>query len=314
MTVPRVSMSGGGCSMADEDLKAVRGKASRLIGQAVAQGFGEFPIDHSSYGKGVLALFVEKNICAVLTKDSGATPRNHNKLRQEYRAEQLTESEALDRGVVARQIPLGKACPPDYDWCQSMAYNDVEDCDEVLDEINGYGMPTVMYAADGDAVRAQKYVDKLATAPLYTKYHDSGPVACEAGRDESGRRFKDSYHSLAVLFTSVEFVLRTFWGNGWTAWTGRRSCEDSNGKTLAADDLMFDFGMRVFVPVEVEKDGAVSQRFFVVTASAAAANGGLSSIVPDKVIQRVGYERFVGAEYAKKVLLDAFARGWEIKD
>lgn len=315
MTIPRVSVSGNSCSIADEDLNNIRKTASKLVGQSVAHGFGEFPIDRASYAKGALGFFTRENICGILTADSGATPENHNELRRQYRAERMTEEKALEKGVVARQIPLRKACPASYDWSQSPVYNGVDDCEDVLDEIDGYGMPTVMYAVDGDFDRAQKYLDKLITAPLYTKYYDEGrPVACVSGSDGAGRRFQDSYHSIAVAATSAEFALRTFWGRGWTAWTLRPSCETAAGNTLAADDLMFDFGARIFVPIEVENNGASSRHTLVMTASAAAANGGLSSLIPECILQHVGYKRFIGGEYAKKVLLDAFGRGWKIAD
>ncbi|MBN1282654.1 MAG: hypothetical protein JXA24_02630 [Proteobacteria bacterium] len=314
MTVPRVSISDSGCSIAEGDLKAIRRDASRAIARGIALGFGEFPIDRASYGRGALGLFKERHLCSVITADSGATSANHNALRKRYRAEALTEAEAQRRGVVARQIPVRRSCPPDFDWCESMAYNDVTDCREVLEEIDGFGMPTVLYAVDGDAAEAQGYVNDLSTAPLYTKYSNAGPRACASGRDEAGRRYTESYHSLAVLFTSVRFAMRIFSGRGWTAWTLRRSCDGPNGRTLAADDLMFNFGMRVFVPVEVDDGGDVSRRALVMTASAAAANGGLASLVPGPLLRKTGYERFVGAEYAKKILLDSFARGWEIAD
>ena len=269
MTLPRVNISGRGCSIDSEEMAAIKKGAARLVGFGTKHGFGDFPIDRGALRhETVDYFFTENRICRALTANSGATQANHDDIRDEYKAKRMTAAEAAQMGVIARHLPLTKVCPPDYDWCDSMVYNDVDDCHEVTEEIDGYGMPTVMYSVEEESVQAQRYVDRLSTATLYTKYANGGPMACGASRDETGRRFFDSFHSLAVLFTKIDFVMRSFAGRGWTAWTMRRSCDTPLGETYAADDLMFNFGMRIFVPIEVERDGELKDRTLVMTTSA----------------------------------------------
>ena len=189
MTLPRVNISGRECRIDPAELESIRKGAATLVRYGVRNGFGDFPIDRKALKRETVDyFFTEDRICDALTASSGATQSNHNALRQEYRAKRMSPEEAAQRGIIAKQVPLTRVCPPDYDWCDSMVYNDVDDCREVTEEINGYGMPTVMYAVEGDPVKAQRFIDRLSSATLYTKYADSGPRSCGAGRDEAKRR------------------------------------------------------------------------------------------------------------------------------
>ena len=103
--------------------------------------------------------------------------------------------------------------------------------------------------------------------------------------------------------------MRTFRGEHWSAWTLVDSCTTADGVAHHPDDLMFDFGIRVFVPIEAEIDGRRVERTLVIGQVAATSESLLAKLVP----QQISLERFFGGEYAKKILLEAKARGWKIE-
>ena len=76
-----------------------------------------------------------------------------------------------------------------------------------------------------------------------------------------------------------------------------------------ADHLKFNFGTRVFVPITVDEGNGPDDQAIVITSVAAASNMAADVLIP----KNTPYRRTIGAETAKKVLIDAKAWGWTIK-
>jgi hypothetical protein len=216
----------------------------------------------------------------------------------------VNEDKAWGMGVVADRIQVKKVCDENYDYGNSPVYAGVKNCQDVLDEIDGNGLAVVMYAVDMEAAAARAFIDKPSSAPLYTDYDGGKPKSCGTGK-EDGRKYSDSYHEIPVIgVISIDFIIRVFTGKLWNAWHNSTSCD-----SYQADDLKFNFGARVFVPITVDEGNGPEERAIVMTTVAATSNMAADIFIP----KNTPYHRTIGAESAKKVLVDAKAWGWDIE-
>ena len=302
-----VTQTGGtfACSVTDEALLRIRQRAAKPVSRASASAYAEFPIDQANLTRKILGgLLTERNICRTLVSPK-ISEQDHNSLRARYNAERLSAENGAALGIIGTRLPLEARCQQSYDWKASPVYAGADSCEDVTEEFEGGGIPTVLYSTELPAAEAVEFLSAPATAPFYTRYANDGPLpcACSAG----GNTF---FHVIRVWGTiSAEFAMRTFRGEHWSAWTLVDSCTTADGVAHHPDDLMFDFGIRVFVPIEAEIDGRRVERTLVIGQVAATSESVLAKLVP----QQISLERFFGGEYAKKILLEAKARGWKIE-
>ncbi len=288
-----------------EDFEGIKASARKLLSTGIKWGFGYFPIDRNNFRNKILSTVVtEENVCNVLLKGPDVDEFNHNKKRNWLKGHSINEKEAWEMGVKADQIQVKKVCDDDYDYGDSPIYAGVSSCQDVLDEIDGNGVPVIMYGVDMESAAARAFIDKPSSAPLYTDYGKGKPMACGKGT-EGKMKYSDSYHAIPVVGTiSIDFILHVFTGKRWSAWNNRTSC---NG--YQADHLKFNFGTRVFVPITVDEGNGPDEHAIVITSVAAASNMTADVLIP----KNLPYHRTIGAETAKKVLIDAKAWDWTIK-
>lgn len=317
----------------DCDIKfaAIKKRMGKLLNKGIANGFKDFPINKESLQLKVLnSMLKEKEICNVITADPGVTVKDHNDIRNEYKGKGLSKDEAWKKGVVAKRIGVEFLCskPEEekiddkliedyerfktYKWKESPVYNGVDECEDVIKASDKDGLPIIMYSVAMQADDVQDYLDTLSTAPLYTRYADDGkPVQCS-----SGANFEDSFHKILIAnwlpnkFKYLKYVMRAMSGEGWSAWQLRRSCTGIDGKIYNADDLKFDFGARIMASLDVEIDGQKEVRTIIMGTVAAAGTSILAKTIPPGI----PYKRLIGADYSKRVFLEAKSKGWEIKD
>ena len=294
-----VTIEGEACHFSA--FEEITGSARKLLSTGLKWGFSLFPINRNTFRNKIVSTHVtEKSVCNALTKSPNVDQSDHNAVRNKLAGTSLGEEKAWEMGVMARRIQVKKVCDDDYDYANSPVYAGVDDCADVLKEIDGHGIPVVMCVVDMEATAARTFIDKPSSAPLYTDYAGGKPNACGSGKQD-GRIYKDSYHEIPVLLgLSIEFIMRVFSGKHWSAWNMRTECDG-----YEADDLKFNFGARVFVPITVDEGSGPIDRTIVITSVAAASNIGP---VPDNI----AYKRTVGAETAKKILMDAKGKGWSI--
>lgn len=292
------------CWIDDEHLEAVRERARAKLRESMKDGYEHFPIDQNKLlAKTIDTMFTSNTICRAFGNSSRANEHNHNDIRERYKSRRLSPADGLGRGVVADRIPPETNCPEDYDWKDSPFYNGVSGCEDIIDEIGSNGMPTAMYSAPMTAAEALDVLEDPANAPLYTWYANEGPIECK-----SGPGYEETFSIVRVtrFWPSMEFATRNFSGDGWSSWALRRSCESPDGTIHEAGDMMFNFGVRVFVPVDASVKGSRKEHALVMTQMAAAGSNPLAKYLP----KSLPYQRFIGGEFAKKVLLEAKAHGW----
>jgi len=308
VTITHDNGSGPICTIGDDQLAAIKKRIRKFLTKGIENGFGDFPINRKNLLSKISASMLNQDsICNALTANSGATSENHNDLRNKYKGSGLSQKDALGKGVTAKRVELEFVCPENYDWANSPVYNNIDECEDAIDAVGKGGAPAGMYAAMMHPDEVQEYLDALSTAPLYTRYAENGkPVECS-----SGAKFQDAFHKIFILagLPTLEYAMRTLHGSGWSAWQFRRSCAGVDGTDYEADDLLFNFGMRVMIPVNVEIDGQREVRTIIISSIAAAGASALAKLVPSWL----PYQRFIGAEYAKKILLEAKSQGWEIE-
>jgi hypothetical protein len=293
------------CSVAPEALADIRQRAGRLIWKAGETAYAHFPIDRKDlYRKMIGGMLTERNICQTLVPPK-ISEKDHNDIREQYKSERLSSEAGAGVGMVGVRLPLKASCPESYDWENSPVYAGAESCEDVTEEFAGRGIPTALYSTALPAADAIAFLSAPATAPFYTRYANEGPVPCTC--DSGGNAF---FHAISVWGTlSAEFAMRTFRGESWSAWSLASECTTPDGKAHHPTDIMFDFGVRIFVPIEVDIDGERATRTLVLAQVAATSEGFLAKLIPSQI----PLERFFGGEYAKKVLTEARARNWKIE-
>lgn len=299
-----VMKMGNGCSIYEAELKGIRERARGIIRKAASAGFGHFPIDRGDLVSRTVSLLTAQAICRTLVTPSGANGINHNDLRNRYKAGSLAPAFAREHGVLATRIPLKASCPAGYDWQNSFFYSGARTCADVTGKIPDDGIPAAMYAVQMSADRVHASLQDLGAAFFYTRYGDFGPVQCGAGTN-----YVDTYNVIPVssIWPNLKFVMRGMFGKNWTAWKLLRSCKKGSQK-LEASDLMFNFGIRVFIPLGVQVDGRREARTLVISQAAAASTSPLAGLLP----ANLAFHRFVGSEFAKKLFLEAKHNGWAV--
>ncbi len=308
--LPDVTVTSGGepsCTMSDEQLAQLKKRVKKILSAGIDKGFGDFPINRAKLLSKMASQFLtEKTICQALTAQSGATEQTHNEIREKYNGDCLSQKDAWEKGVVAKRLPLETSCPESYDWPNSPFYNEVETCEDVTAAIDSEGLPATMYVSDMEPSAVQSYLAKPAVASLYTKYANSGPIVCASGSNS-----QVAFHKIFVskALPTLDYIMGEIRGSNWSAWNLLRTCTDENGNKYSAADLMFNFGMRVMAPITVEIDGHEATNTLIISSVAAAGTGTIGKIVPSLL----SYRRFIAAEYAKSVLLEAKSNGWDIE-
>jgi hypothetical protein len=283
----------------------IKERARKLLSTGLKWGFGHFPINRNKFRNDILSGHVtEKNVCNALLYGPDVNESNHNEKRDKLKSKSVNEDEAWDMGVVADRIQVKKVCDENYDYGNSPVYAGIDSCEDVLKEIDGNGLAVVMYSVDMESAAARAFIDKPSSAPLYTDYDGGKPKACGTGMEDN-RKHSDSFHSIPVFGAiSIDFILRVFTGKHWSAWHNMTSCDGHQ-----ADDLKFNFGSRVFVPITVDEGDGPKERAIVITSVAATSNMAGDVFIP----KNLPYHRTIGAESAKKVLMDAKGWGWDIE-
>lgn len=293
------------CSVDDEALASIRLRAGKLIWRAGEKAYSDFPIDRGRlYRYLVGGIVTEENICTTL-RPSNATEKNHNELRKGYMSDRLGQKAAADAGLVGTATPFEISCQEGYGWEKSPYYSGADSCEDVTEEFGGRGLPTAMYSTDLPASQAVSFMSNPDTSPFYTRYADEGPVKCASSSVEGA-----FFHKIHVWGTlSAEFAMRTYSGEGWSAWVLSNECTTPDGTVHKPSDIMFDFGIRIFLSLDVEVDGKRIEKTLVLSQVAATSEGLLAKLVPS----HIPLERFYAGEKAKGVLMDAKARGFKIE-
>lgn len=273
------------------------GNAQKQLGEALATGFSQFPIDHGTFNNHTLGALTPKSICTVLASAYNSTPLNPLDLPSS-----ITAEEALEHGIITALIPMQQKCPESYDWQNSLAYTGVKTCADVTAKIGDNKAPFSMYAIKGaNPETIMAYFAMPSTAPLYSPYKRV-PISCGLG-EENGMRFQDSYRTIEVLpfVWDINFILHTITGPDFEAWMLRPSCKASDGTLLEADDIMFAFGIRYFLRVNVNADGKPTIFTVIIDSAVAASNSSFASWVPTSVAQK----RFFASSLKAKVVLES---------
>ena len=301
------------CYISDQQLESIRERARKILKEGIDRGYKNLPIGrHYFLERTVYKIFTKDNICTALTAPIKITEKNHNELREDLINEALDPEEARELGMIAARIKLSKTkCPPGFSQSISRFYNGLEDCDDVLDEIEDInddgGAGIVMHAVKMDHKQAQDLIADPMTALCYNKYANDGPVVCSNGKSGTV-----TYHSLDVSAVyTADFVMRATGGDGSLAWTLLKSCQGKDGTVYEADDLKFNFGYRIFQPIEVDADGKRSTWTLTMSSFTGASNSwlaGLAALTP-----QLPYHRYIGSEYVRRLLLIAESNSWEIK-
>lgn len=297
-----VRIAGSGCAIGAGELEVIRGRARALLKAAGEAAYRYFPVDREALLEDTHSAMLSDGelVCRALTGPAGPADRAaHEAMRERARAWELSPKKALEGGVISTRVKARISCPAGFDWRNSDLYNKAKGCDDVAERIAGDGLPTAMYAAEFHPAEAMGFVTAPANLSLFTNYANGGPVLC--GGQTSA---PDIYHSIRLFAgITVDYVLGTIAGENWTAWMLRRGCH-STGKRYS--DLMFDFGIRVYVPIEVDVDGRKALLTLIIGQVAAAAPGFLGRHIP----QSSGFKKFVNGEYAKRLSLVEHQRGW----
>lgn len=296
------------CTIDDEGFAEIRDRARALLSSGIAKGFDNFPIDKGQLSHDLVSTFLSRdNICHVFTTESGATEKNHNSLRNKYKSDKLEPKKAFARGMIAKRFKLENKCPADFDWKSAPNFNDVDSCEDIFKEIK-IGMPVVMYGARISQDEVEDVLGPLSSSVYYSHYDNSGPVECSSNHAKHGDIV--AYQSLDVSsFYVLDFIIKIMNGDGWSSWNLLKSCTTSGGKKLKYDDLKFDNGTRVYIPVEVTVNGEAQSYTLIMGGIAAASNENLSGIIPADT----AYYRYIGGEFAKKLMLKAKEKDWKIE-
>lgn len=296
------------CTIDDAGLTEIKDRARALLSFGIAKGFGGFPIDKGQLRNDLVDTFLsEDNICHVFKTESGATEKNHDSLRNKYKSDKLEPKNAFARGMIAKRIELEDECPANFDWKGSPNFNDVDSCEDILKEIE-IGMPAVLYGAKISRSQVEEVLNPLSASVYYSRYSNSGPVECSSDHAKPGDIV--AYQSFDVSsFYVLDFIIKITNGDGWSAWQLLKSCTTASGKKLKYDDLKFDNGTRVYVPVEVTVNGGAQSYTLIMSGIAAASNESLSGIIPDDT----AYYRYIGGEFAKLLKLKAREKGWKVE-
>lgn len=300
-----VIKEGKECSVSAEKLEEIRNRARKTLAEAYSAGFGHLPIDREVLVSRTLPLLTESAICSVLMTPSGAGEGGHNAMRREFSGSTLSSADARSRGFLVSKAPLKISCPPKYDWMGSPFYIDVESCGDVTDEFPGFGMPAMMYATRMPAADAAEQLSVVSKMVFYSKYAGAGPVMCKTGAN-----YEDAYHEIWVssIWPNLKFVMRGIHGKFWAAWKLLRSCM-SGADNLSASDLMFNFGARVFIPVDVDDNGRRDERTVVMAQMMGASNSPFAIVLTENF----KLESAIGREFAKKLFLEAKEKGWKLE-
>ncbi len=304
-TSPVAEVSDGNCTVTETALEGLKAEASKVLAKAIDSAFLDFPADRTDLKRQFIAKFLTKeNLCAVAMGDAGITKNSHNIVRKRLMGDKLDPKAARKMGVIASNIPLKAVCDG---WKPSHSFVGVRVCEDVTAEYEG-GLPSVMYATELAKDAALNYLADPQSAPYYTKYQNSGPVACKSPNARTGEYV--AYHSqnVSAVYT-LDFIMRAIRGENFLAWTLLDSCKTSAGKELNYDDLKFDSGVRAFLDFPVIVDGAPKTLTLMITGVAAASNSSLSGIISKETAR----QRYYSGESAKKILLDAKSHGWTIE-
>ena len=301
------------CYISDQQLESIRERARKILKEGIDRGYKNLPIGrHYFLERTVYKMFTKANICTALTVPIKVTEKNHNELRDDSINEALDPEEARELGMIAARIKLNKTrCPVGFGQSISQFYNGLENCDDVLDEIDEInddgGAGVVMHAVKIDPKQAQDLIADPMTALCYNKYANDGPVVCSNGKSGTV-----TFHSLDVSAVyTADFVMRSTQGAGSLTWTLLKSCQAKDGTKYEADDLKFNFGYRIFQPIEVDADGKRSKWTLTMSSFTGASNSWLSGLAA--LTPQLPYHRYIGSEYVRKLLLIAEANCWEIR-
>lgn len=316
--LPRMIPTAAPTAAVEADLIVIREKgactamaSSRWLGAArghiaagVRTAYANLPIDHEALSADVGdALLSEEAICAATTRASGATRGNHAELRERYQSSALSQEEAHARGIAARLFSPRTRCDAKSDWSRIPGYIGVSGCDEVASKLQSMGIPFTLFALEIDLASAQAYLQSPAVAPFFMRYTNSGPVSC--GGDDG---YRDAYHSLYVspVWSALTYVERSRWSEGLSSCSLLPGCTGGNGERYESNDLLFGFGLRLYLQAEVEIDGERKRLTLIMGSTAAASGSWLAGLLPKKL----PYERFLGSEVVKKIILESAANGW----
>lgn len=296
------------CDIDEEGLEVIRARARLLLKSGIGSGFEGFPVKKEQLMSDVENAFLSKeNIRSAFTAGSGATNTTHNALRNRYKTENLNPDDALERGLVARRVMLKGKCPAQFDWANSPIFNDVDGCEDVLEEME-VGMPMVMYMVPLPQWRVEDVFGKLSTAIFYSQFNNSGPVACASPQAKAGNTVTYQSYKVNSIYV-LDFIIEITKGRGWAAWHMLKSCTADGGKLLSYDDLKFDNGVQAYIPIDVSIDGRRESYTLIIAGIAAASSSSLAWAISDNA----AYYRYIGGEFAKKLLLEATANDWKIE-
>lgn len=278
--------------------------ARERIATAVRTAYAELPVNHDALSaEAGDVLLSEESICATMTRPSGATRENHAELRERHTGSALSQEEARARGIAARLFSPRTLCAPGRDWSKAPGFIGVTSCDQVASKVARMGIPITLFAVDIDMTSAQRYLESPEVIPFLMRYTNEGPIPCGGNAG-----YRDSFHSLYVspIWSALTFVERAYSTPGFSHCSLLPSCTATGGESYRANDLLFGFGMRVYLQAEVEIDGERKSKTLIAGSTAAASESWLAGLLP----KDLPYERYLGSELVKKIVLEAAANGW----
>ena len=295
------------CSITEDGLKAIRSRARNFVKSGFTKGYKDFPMNKPEIlSRTMTSFFTEENICQVIIADDKITPANHNKKRESYRSSRLKPRDAMDLGLIGKTLPIKADCQEGYDWANSPHFSGVSKCSDITRHFK-IGLPVSMYATPMKAKEAQEVIEGPDNIRFLSDYVDSTPTSCNSKHSEKGE--KASLYAMKVVGQKFRYIISAGKGEGLSYWNLVKNCTTDSGTDIIAKDLEFDNGFRIYFPLSVEYEGSPLDYTLIISSVAAAADSWLAAFVTEQH----AYERYLGAEFAKKILLRARNEGWEVK-
>ncbi len=287
------------CSITPAQFDAAKSAALALIQRAEAAAYTDFPIDREAMANTIVDEFVTANsICqAIVAQVNPGSEGEINKLQHRLRSEGLSPSEAGIFGVIFKQLPHQHQCRGDIDPSTSPAYLGVKTCADVEKKLGSDGIITAMVAiTDLAAERAREINTTPRLAPQYTEYPDKSWPHIQL---INGSESIVCHQVEPSPWVYVNYAIHSFFSGSWVAWRMEQFCNE--GGEPVQSELLFNFGFRVFFPVQAMVDGKPVNRTMSIAQGPYKSGNLFAGTARAK---RTMLRRFLGKELALRLTIE----------
>lgn len=267
------------------NLDQIRKRAQFIISSAMKDTYDYLPIDRRDLLERLLGMINRDSLPLTISK-SMLVPKV-----SKFLIGRVSHAKAQSFGIYDRRVPLRTSCKDFH--MDSSFYHGADNCEDVVSAIeSGEGLPAGLFISKLKPSQLKDIMSRRETS-LKLKSYETPPVECDSNNVWS--------HTIKVFGPlSMRYILRHIDGENYNAWALGGICKSIGQGT---DLLMFNAGMYVYVPIDVEIDGQV-ESYTIVLGSAAAAP--LSDLLKRVVPTKVAAERFYGQLRGMQLLFHAF--------